>query len=107
VDSAIEGRILGALEPASGDNRAVSSLLAAGSTLVPTLAATSDAHTGPAAALMGLGLLIALYGHGAKSKWAIATGIILIAAAALLLQFTFKTSSHGQPPLNGPGGGSG
>lgn len=85
----------------------MSTLLAAGSIFVPTLAATSDANVGPAAALMGVGFLITVFGHLAKSKWAIATGLLLIAAAALLLQFTFKTSSHGQPPLNGPGGGSG
>ncbi len=83
------------------------SLLSAGSILVPTVAATSDANVSPGAALMCLGFLIAVFGHLAKSKWAIATGIILISVAALLLQFTFKTSSHGQPPLNGPAGGAG
>ena len=85
----------------------MSSLLAAGWNLVPTVAAISNGSIGPPAALFGLGFLIAVYGHLTRIEWLIATGLILIAVAAIMLQFTFKTNSHGQPPLNGPGGGSG
>jgi hypothetical protein len=75
--------------------------------MVPAAIAVASGNFGAPAALLGAGFLIAVYGHLSKTKWLIAIGIILIAVAAFLLQFTFKTNSHGQPPLNGPGGGAG
>ena len=85
----------------------MSTLLAAGSILIPTAAAAASGEVRAPAALMGVGFLLAVFGHLAKSRWLIATGLILIAVAAILLQFTFRNESHGPPPLPGGAGGSG
>jgi hypothetical protein len=79
----------------------VSPLLAAAATLLAALlAALVDSFT-PGGALMGLGFLITVWGHLIRSRWLIATGLILIAVSVVLLQFTFKTTSEGPPPLPG------
>ena len=61
----------------------------------------------PGGALMGIGLLIAVWGHLIKERWMIATGLILIALSVVLLQATFKTTSHGPPPPTVPESGGG
>jgi hypothetical protein len=75
--------------------------------IVPAALSVASGSFAAPGALLGVGFLVAVYGHLTKTKWLIATGLILIAVAAFMLQFTFKTTSHGPPPLNGPGGGAG
>jgi hypothetical protein len=85
----------------------VSALLAHASPLGPVLLAALLDSFSPGGALMGLGLLIAIWGHLIRSRWLIASGLIMIAVSVVLLQVTFKTTSHGPPPPTVPEGGSG
>jgi hypothetical protein len=51
----------------------------------------------PYLTLLALGFAIGWYGHGAKSNKLIATGIVLILAAIILLQVATQTN-QGQGP---------
>ena len=81
--------------------------LSAAAILVAPLAAEATGNFGPPMALLGAGFIVAVFGHMTKIKWLIAAGLILIAIAAISLQFSFKANSHGEPPLPGSAGGSG
>jgi hypothetical protein len=81
--------------------------LSAAAIVVAPLAAEATGNFGPPMALLGTGFVIAVFGHMTKIRWLIAAGLILIAIAAIMLQFSFKTNSHGEPPLPGPAGGAG
>jgi hypothetical protein len=52
---------------------------------------------GPYAILLAFGFLVGWYGHGAKSNWLIAFGIVLILAAIGLLQLAIL-SHNGRAP---------
>jgi hypothetical protein len=82
-------------------------LLTHAASLEPLLLAAIFDSFSPGGALMGIGLLIAIWGHLIRERWLIATGLILIAISVVLLQVTFKTTSHGPPPPTVPEGGSG
>jgi hypothetical protein len=75
--------------------------------VAPVVTAALFDSFSPGGALMGIGLLIAIWGHLIKERWLIATGLILIAISVLLVQITFKTTSHGPPPPTVPEGGGG
>ena len=81
--------------------------LSATAILASPLAAEATGNFAPPMALLGLGFVVAVFGHLTKIKWLIAAGLILIAIGAISLQFSFKANSHGEPPLPGPAGGSG
>ena len=52
---------------------------------------------GPYAVLLAFGFLFGWYGHGAKSNWIIALGIIVIIAAIGLLQVAVATHDGRAP----------
>jgi hypothetical protein len=52
---------------------------------------------GPYAVLLALGFAIGWYGHGAKSSWIIAFGIVVILAAIGLLQVAIATHDGRAP----------
>ena len=51
----------------------------------------------PYAVLLAIGFLIGWYGHGAKSNWIVAFGIVVILAAIGLLQLAIA-SHNGRAP---------
>jgi hypothetical protein len=61
------------------------------------LATTLPDSLGPYAVLLALGFLIGWYGHGAKSNWLVAFGIVLILAAIGLLQLAIATHDGRAP----------
>ena len=52
---------------------------------------------GPYAVLLALGFLVGWYGHGAKSNWLIAFGIVVILTAMGLLQLAIATHNGRAP----------
>ncbi len=58
---------------------------------------------GPYMALMGVGFLVAMWGHGMKAKWVVASGIIMIFLATVLfpiaLHFIYQDEGS-QPRRN-------
>jgi hypothetical protein len=82
-------------------------LLTHAASLGPLLLAALVDSFSPGGALMGIGLLVAIWGHLIRSRWLIASGLIMIAISVVLLQVTFKTTSHGPPPPTVPEGGAG
>ncbi len=73
-------------------------------TAVPllTLGAVLPESVAPYALLMGLGFLIAIFGHMSGSKWTIAIGIIVIMLATLLLPLALEITTDNQPDRPGP-----
>lgn len=61
------------------------------------LATTLPDSLGPYAVLLALGFLIGWYGHGARSNWLIAFGIVLILTAIGLLQLAIATHDGRAP----------
>jgi membrane protein YdbS with pleckstrin-like domain len=51
----------------------------------------------PYAVLLAVGFLVGWYGHGAKSNWIIAFGIVVILAAIGLLQLAIHTHNGRAP----------
>jgi hypothetical protein len=56
---------------------------------------------GPYVGLMIGGFVVAAYGHGAKLRWVVAIGIIMIFLATLLLPIALQVFSE-EPPPPGP-----
>lgn len=56
---------------------------------------------GPYLALMGVGFFVAAWGHGMKSKWVIAIGLIMVFLATLLFPIALQILEE-EPPPPGP-----
>ncbi len=56
---------------------------------------------GPYIALMGLGFFVAVWGHGMKSKWVIAIGLMMVFLATLLFPIALQILED-EPPPPGP-----
>ncbi len=55
----------------------------------------------PYIVMMGAGFLIAIWGHGMRSRWVVAVGIILIFLSTLLFPLALQIFSD-EPPPPGP-----
>jgi hypothetical protein len=51
--------------------------------------------------LMGLGFLVAMWGHGMRSRWVVAVGLIMVFLAVLLFPLALQVFSE-EPPPPGP-----
>ena len=51
--------------------------------------------------LMGLGFLVAIWGHGMRSRWVVAVGLIMVFLAVLLFPLALQLFSE-EPPPPGP-----
>lgn len=51
--------------------------------------------------LMGLGFLVAMWGHGMRSRWVVAVGLIMVFLAVLLFPLALQLFSE-EPPPPGP-----
>ncbi len=61
------------------------------------LAITLPNALAPYAVLLAIGFLVGWYGHGARSNWLIAFGIVVILAAIGLLQVAIATHDGRAP----------
>lgn len=52
----------------------------------------------PYLALMGVGFLVAVWGHGMKSKWVVAVGLIMVFLATLLFPIALQILEDDPPP---------
>jgi cyanate permease len=75
----------------------VSLLLAAGSLLVPCLAALPR-NFGPYVFLVLLGFVVGILGHLSRSRWLVTIGILLIVIGAFLLPLALKATTNDEPP---------
>lgn len=56
----------------------------------------------PYAALMGVGFIVAIFGHLSQSKWTITVGIIMIFLATLLFPLALEILTDDPPERPGP-----
>ena len=67
-----------------------------------SLGAVLPETVAPYAALMGVGFLIAIFGHMSGSKWTVAIGIIVIMLATLLFPLALEILTENEPARPGP-----
>ena len=65
------------------------------------VAAILPESIGPYLALMGLGFFVAIWGHGMKSKWVVAVGLIMVFLATLVFPLALQIFED-EPPPPGP-----
>jgi hypothetical protein len=65
---------------------------------VPPLANLLPDALGPYLGLLIAGFLVGWYGHGLRSNWLVALGILLILAAVVLLQVAISSEDGRTPP---------
>lgn len=52
---------------------------------------------GPYVALMVAGFVVAIWGHGMRSRWTITIGLVMILSATLLLPLALQVLSEDEP----------
>ncbi|MBA3328934.1 MAG: benzoate transporter [Solirubrobacterales bacterium] len=76
--------------------------------MIATILAASDVPAAPVVALMGIGALIAIGGHIARSRRTAALGIAILFAATLLMMvgayIAFEDDAADPRPRGQPGG---
>jgi hypothetical protein len=68
---------------------------------LPPVADVLPHEIGPYVVLMLAGFAVAMFGHGARSRWLVAIGVIMILLATLLFPLALQLTTD-EPPPPGP-----